>query len=101
MWTLHNGPLRFSEIKALLPYCSVKVLSQLLKEMERNGLIIRTVYPTTPVKVIYSLHEDLQPMIILKANYNKFLCSYFLNRSNDFNIPSDIITRMQEELSTD
>ena len=100
MWTLHNGPLRFSEIKALLPGCSVKVLSQLLKEMERNKLITRTVYPTTPVKVVYTLEPDLQPMIVLKENYNRFLSTYFLNRSEEFNIPADIQQKLKDNLLT-
>ena len=100
MWVLHKKPLRYSEIKAALPGCSVKVLSQLLKEMERNGFIIRTVYPTKPIKVVYSLHDDLQPMMVLKEQHNNFLVYYFLKRAHEFSIPSEVINKLKANLVT-
>jgi len=51
----HGGPLRFSEIKRRVNGISQKVLSQKLKQLERDGLIARTLYPEVPVRVEYHL----------------------------------------------
>ena len=58
IWHLQEGPLRFSELKRKIPNVSVKVLSEVLQEMESNELIIRIQYPSIPVKVTYQLHPD-------------------------------------------
>jgi DNA-binding HxlR family transcriptional regulator len=39
---LHKGPLRFGELRALLPRVSDKVLTERLKQLEGLGLIVRT-----------------------------------------------------------
>lgn len=54
--TLGDGdPLRFNEIHDNLPGCSAKVLSQVLKRMESQGLVTRTSYNEVPPKVTYRL----------------------------------------------
>ncbi len=50
-----GGALRFSEIKRRVNGISQKVLSQKLKQLERDGLIARTLYPEVPVRVEYRL----------------------------------------------
>ena len=53
---LHEGTKHFNElIKSL--QISTKSLSDALKNLETNGIITRTVYPTSPIKVEYSLTE--------------------------------------------
>lgn len=47
--------VRFNELQRYLGKISDKTLSLNLKELERDGLIIRTVYPQIPPKVEYSL----------------------------------------------
>ncbi|GBR10161.1 hypothetical protein GCM10007868_27620 [Gluconobacter frateurii] len=47
--------MRFNALKRDIHGISQKVLSQVLKNLERDGLISRTVYPTVPVTVEYSL----------------------------------------------
>lgn len=49
--------LRFSELEKLIPAASQKMLIQQLRELERNGVVIRTVYPQVPPRVEYSLTE--------------------------------------------
>lgn len=49
------GVVRFNEIKRYVGNVSYKMLSSSLKDLERNGLIIRTAYPQTPPKVEYQL----------------------------------------------
>lgn len=49
--------VRFNEMKRYLKTVSDKVLSASLKELERDGLVLRTEYPQVPPKVEYSLTE--------------------------------------------
>lgn len=49
--------LRFNELKRCLGTISFKTLSQTLKEMEADGLVIRQEYPQIPPKVEYRLSE--------------------------------------------
>ena len=53
---LHDhGEQRFTRISEKVPGISQKMLTQTLRQMERNGLIIRTVHPVVPPKVEYRL----------------------------------------------
>lgn len=56
MGELHSGTKRFNELNRNLEI-STKSLSDALKSLELNGIIIRTVLPTSPVIVEYSLSE--------------------------------------------
>jgi DNA-binding HxlR family transcriptional regulator len=49
--------LRFSELERLIPAASQKMLIQQLRELERNGIVVRTVYPQVPPRVEYSLTQ--------------------------------------------
>ena len=53
--TLSFGNKRFGEIKKEIEDISPKMLSQELKELERNKLITRIIYETMPVTVEYAL----------------------------------------------
>ncbi len=57
IWQICSGEVRFNELRRLIPKASQKMLSQHLKELEKAGLINRTVYPETPPRVEYSLTE--------------------------------------------
>ncbi len=52
---LNRGHRRFSELCRAIPRVSERVLSRQLDELERDGLVNRTVYPEVPVRVEYSL----------------------------------------------
>ena len=54
---LLSGTKRFNELKRSITGISQKVLTAQLRDMENNGLLIRTVYPEVPPKVEYSLTE--------------------------------------------
>ena len=49
------GPLRFSEIKRRVGRVSQRMLTETVRNLERDGVLLRTVYPTIPPKVEYSL----------------------------------------------
>jgi DNA-binding HxlR family transcriptional regulator len=52
-----RGILRFSELERAIPGVSQKMLIQQLRELERDGVVSRTVYPQVPPKVEYDLTE--------------------------------------------
>lgn len=63
-WTLlvleeleENGTLRFTQLSRKIPAVSQKMLTQTLRQMERDGLVRRTVYPVVPPKVEYCLTD--------------------------------------------
>lgn len=51
------GAARFSEVLAAVPGLSDRLLSDRLKELEIEGIVARTVVPSTPVRVEYRLTE--------------------------------------------
>ena len=55
LWYLKDAPLRFSEIKRLIPEITEKMLSLQLKKLEQDKLVSRKVYPEVPPKVVYAL----------------------------------------------
>lgn len=57
LWHLIDGTLRFNEISKVIPQATPKMLTQQLRELENDGLIIREVYPVIPPKVEYSLSD--------------------------------------------
>lgn len=52
---LSEGPKRFNDIQRSLVDITPKILSKELKELELNEFIVRRVYATTPVTVIYEI----------------------------------------------
>lgn len=55
LWRISDGPIRFNELRRKIEGISTKVLSQALKELERDGLILRQAFATVPVTVEYSI----------------------------------------------
>ncbi|WP_405798032.1 winged helix-turn-helix transcriptional regulator [Streptomyces sp. NBC_01506] len=54
---LGERTLRFGEVRDEVEGISHKMLTQNLRMLERNGLVVRTVHPTVPPKVEYTLTE--------------------------------------------
>lgn len=66
LWHLSKGPVRFNELQRLLGTITTKTLSQQLRQLEEQQIILRTVYPETPPKVEYSLTDlgkTIQPVL--------------------------------------
>ncbi|UKD52426.1 helix-turn-helix transcriptional regulator [Amycolatopsis sp. FU40] len=64
-WTLyvlgllrqHERPLRFTELRRGVEGVTQKSLTQVLRNLERDGLVTRTIYPTIPPRVEYALTD--------------------------------------------
>jgi DNA-binding HxlR family transcriptional regulator len=54
---LLRGPARYNEIRAEIPEISDRMLAERLKELEAEGVLVRTVIPEPPVGVEYRLTE--------------------------------------------
>ena len=52
---LESGPRRFSQLRADIGGATPKVLTQTLRQLERDGLLTRTIYPEIPPRVDYAL----------------------------------------------
>lgn len=66
IWKLSGGPRRFGELSRDIPGISPKMLTTRLRELTEKGVVIRTVAPTSPPSVEYSLSElgrELVPVI--------------------------------------
>ena len=50
--------MRFSELERAIPAISQKMLIQQLRELERDGIVLRTIYPQIPPRVEYQLTKD-------------------------------------------
>lgn len=67
--TLTERPLRFGELRRAVPDISQRMLTQTLRELQRDGILSRHVFPTQPPSVEYRLteigHSLLEPMAAL------------------------------------
>jgi DNA-binding HxlR family transcriptional regulator len=52
---LADGPRRFSQLRRFIPDISQRMLTQTLRDLQRDGYLTRTVYPTQPPSVEYKL----------------------------------------------
>ncbi|MFC2667529.1 MAG: winged helix-turn-helix transcriptional regulator [Corynebacterium matruchotii] len=63
---LMDGPRRFNELRRSIGHISQKVLTSNLRQMEKHGLLTRTVYAEVPPRVEYELTElgaSLKPVL--------------------------------------
>jgi len=75
LWHLGNNQvMRFNELNRLHPKLTQKMLTQQLRELEKDGLIYRKVYTQVPPKVEYSLTElgeKLRPVLAAMCDWGR------------------------------
>ena len=71
LWRLCGGTLRFSQLQKQIP-ATARMLTLQLRELEQDGLVLRTVYPEVPPRVEYSmsyLGRSLMPILTAMRNW--------------------------------
>ncbi|MBZ5700908.1 MAG: helix-turn-helix transcriptional regulator [Acidobacteriia bacterium] len=74
LFHLQGKTRRFGELQKLIPETTKKMLTQRLRELERDGIIRRKVYAQVPPRVEYSLTrhgQSLRPILELMSAWGK------------------------------
>jgi DNA-binding HxlR family transcriptional regulator len=74
LYRLLEGTARFNELRRILPGITQRVLTTQLRELERDGVISRKVYPEVPPRVEYRLTEfgrGLAPLFTLMERWGR------------------------------
>jgi len=74
LFYLQDGTRRFGQLRKLLPVTTKKILTQRLRELERDQIIRRKVYAQVPPRVEYSLTrhgQSLKPILVLMSSWGK------------------------------
>jgi len=82
LWHLIGQTLRFNEISKVIPQATPKMLTQQLRELENDGLLLRVVYPVVPPKVEYSLTEfgkSIIPILDDMCSWGKNYLKHYKN----------------------
>lgn len=75
--------IRYGQLKRNADPISHKVLSSQLKELEQDGLILRTEYPTIPPKVEYSLTKKEMGLLPMFDALYEWIVTYEIDVEND------------------
>lgn len=70
--TLLNGQNRFSDIGEAIPNMSARMLTERFKELEKEGIITRKVYPETPVRIEYELTDKGRELQVVMDEIQKW-----------------------------
>jgi DNA-binding HxlR family transcriptional regulator len=76
LWYLRKDRKRFSELRKLIPNITEKMLSLQLKDLEKDGIVGRKIYPEVPPRVEYFLTDfgkTLIPMLDEIAKWGRSL----------------------------
>jgi DNA-binding HxlR family transcriptional regulator len=93
---LGEGTLRFTELKRAIEGISPRMLTLTLRQLERDGLVQRTVYPTVPPKVEYTLSEFGRTILIPVTALADWALTYRL----DIQAAREAFDRRQLEVSS-
>lgn len=72
IWNLREERMRFNELKKVLVTINDKMLSQVLRELEQQGIVHRTVYEVVPPKVDYCLTEEGKKLLPIMQAMNDY-----------------------------
>jgi DNA-binding HxlR family transcriptional regulator len=73
LWRLAPGPLRHTELRRALPGASQRMLTLHLRELERDGLVSRTVFAENPPRVEYALSTPARSLLPVMEAMGRWL----------------------------
>lgn len=74
LWYVHLGLNRFGQLRKRIPGITPKMLSQQLRELEADGLVLKTVFAEVPPRTEYALAEaahELLPILLQLNGWGK------------------------------
>ena len=83
IWELSEKTLRFNELTRLFPNATRKMLTQQLKELEHDGLVLRKKYSQMPPKVEYSLTDFGRTFMPILLSMNQWGKEYLAENDQD------------------
>ncbi len=93
------GQTRFNEFLESIEGINPKTLSARLREMEKNGIIEKRIYPGTPVRIEYSITKKglaLKPILEAMAAYSMQYCAKDVFKDGKPKILKEIYSKPQE-----
>ena len=96
LFHLRAQTLRFGDLRRCLPEVSQKVLTAQLKELEADGVILRTLYPEVPPRVEYALSPLGVALLPLLQQMHDFALNH-----GDLLAPSDAAAAREEPHPTE
>lgn len=95
------GQNRFNEFLESIEGINPKTLSTRLREMEKNGIIEKRIYPGTPVKIEYTITRKglaLKPILEAMATYSMQYCAKDVFKDGKPKILKEIYSKPQESI---
>lgn len=77
IYLLANGSLRFGKLLLFIPNISKKVLTEHLRELETDGILIRERFAETPPRVEYSLSETGKALLPILLQLSEWTATSF------------------------
>lgn len=81
---LADGTLRYGQLQRAMPRVTQRVLTLQLRELERDGLLLRTVHPEIPPRVEYALKPPAQQLLPILAALGDWM------KANQASVGSDL-----------
>lgn len=76
IWHIGEGEPRFNELRDILENVSPRMLAKQLRELESDGLVIRTLYPEIPPRVEYRLTSAGKALIPMLESISTWVLDY-------------------------
>ncbi len=83
LWELREGTNRFSELQAALPEVTAQILTVQLRQLEADGVVVRTVYAEVPARVEYALTERGRELSAVMDELEKWGAEYLERAGNN------------------
>jgi DNA-binding HxlR family transcriptional regulator len=86
---LGDGTLRFGQLQRAIPQVTQRMLTLQLRELERDGLLTRTVFPEVPPRVEYTLKPPALQLLPILAALGDWLKANQAEVGTDLRLPVD------------